>query len=333
LIWQTESNKMRATPVEINWHSGLSIYASEQFLKAVGDEYGWLGGTHDSGKLLCILPYTIIKKVIVRMVRFRVETIPLEEELEVEEEKSFLNSAVEYFRSYGADIIIPATTNTIFRTYPNGAIAAPYGTFIIDLFQPEKNLWDNLHSKHRNVIRNAIKKGVQILSGMEYVDMAYRLISDTFKRSVLPFMEYDSFKRMVNGLDKYVRIFVADYQGAIQACAVIPFSNHSAYYVYGGTCPEPLTGAANLLQWEAIRYFRALGVNRYDFCGVRINPEKGSKQAGLMMFKERFGPRLVRGYMWKCSLNPLKSAVYSLGVRLFRGGDIVDAERHKLASS
>ncbi len=55
------------------------------------------------------------------MVRFRVETIPLEEELDVQEEKSFLNSAVEYFRSIGADMIIPATTNTIFRTYPDGA--------------------------------------------------------------------------------------------------------------------------------------------------------------------------------------------------------------------
>jgi len=324
---------MRTRPIGINWHPGLSIYASEQFLKAVGDDYGWLGGIDDSGKLLCILPYTIIKKTFVRMVRFRVETIPLGEELEVEEEKSFLNGAVEYFRSSGADIIIPATTNTIFHAYPNGAIAAPYGTYIIDLFQPEKNLWDNMHSKHRNVIRNAIKKGVQILSGMEHVDTAYRLIRDTFKRSALPFMSYDSFMRMVKGLDKYVRIFVADYQGIVQSCAVIPFSDYSAYYVYGGTCPEPLTGAANLLQWEAFRYFRALGVKHYDFCGVRINPEKGSKQAGLMMFKERFGPRLMQGYMWKFSLNTLKSAAYSLGVRLFRGGDIVDAERHKLTSS
>ena len=78
---------MRAMRVEIDWHHGLSIYASEQFLKAVGDEYGWLGGIDDSGKLRCILPYTIIQKAMVRMVRFRVATIPLGDELEVEEEK------------------------------------------------------------------------------------------------------------------------------------------------------------------------------------------------------------------------------------------------------
>ena len=53
------------------------------------------------------------------MVRFRVETIPLEGELDVQKEKSFLNSAIDFFRSIGADMVIPATTNTIFRTYPD----------------------------------------------------------------------------------------------------------------------------------------------------------------------------------------------------------------------
>lgn len=323
---------MRAIPVEINWNSELSVYASEQYLKAVSDEYGWIGGTDPSGKFRCILPYTIIRKAMVRMVRFRVETIPMGEELTAQEEKTFLNSVIEYFRSIGADIIIPATTNTIFRTYPDGAVAAPYGTHIIDLSQPEDTLWDKLHSKHRNVIRNAKKKGVQVLNGIEHADTAYRLVRDTFKRSALPFMGYDAFMRMVLGLGQNVKVFIADYQGSIQGCAVIPFSNHSAYYVYGGSIPEPLTGAMNLLQWEAIRQFHDLGVRRYDFCGVRINPEKGSKQAGLMMFKERFGPQLFQGYMWKCSLNPLKSAVYSVAIRLLRKGDIVDAERHKLSN-
>ena len=87
------------------------------------------------------------------MVRFRVETISLGGELEVQEEKAFLNSAVEYFRSTGADMIIPATTNTIFRTYPDGAVAAPYGTYIIDLSQPEETLWSNLNSRHRRKVR------------------------------------------------------------------------------------------------------------------------------------------------------------------------------------
>jgi lipid II:glycine glycyltransferase (peptidoglycan interpeptide bridge formation enzyme) len=266
------------------------------------------------------------------MVRFRVETIPVGGDREVGEEKAFLNSAVEYFRFHGADMIIPATTNTIFRTYPDGAVAAPYGTYVIDLSQPEEILWSNLHPKHRNVVRNAMKKGVEIRSGLGYLNTAYELVRDTLKRSRLGFMSYEKFKRFVLGLGENVKIFVADYEGVTQGCAVVPFSSHGAYYLYGGSISGPLSGATNLLQWEAIRLFRGLGVKRYDFVGVRINPEKGSKQEGLMIFKERFGGQLVQGYMWKYSLHPMKFGVYSLAVRYLKGGDIVDQERHKLKS-
>ena len=331
-VTERRASTLKVVPTKIEWHRGLSIYASEPFLKSTGDEYGWLAGVDEAGIKRCILPYTIVRKTTVRMVRFRVETIPLVDDFEVEEEKSFLNSAIEYFRSIGAHMVIPGTTNAIFRTYPDGAIAAPYGTFLIDLTQSEETLWNNVHSKHRNVIRNAGKKGVRVVSGLEHVNTAYNLVQETFKRSAMPFMSRDSFKRMVDALGEQVRVLVADYQGTIQGAAVIPFSNFRAYYVYGGTTAEPLTGASNMLQWEAIRYFRNLGVKSYDFCGVRINPEKGSKQAGLMMFKERFGPKLIQGFMWKQSLAPLKSAVYSLGVRLLRGGDIVDREHHKLGA-
>jgi lipid II:glycine glycyltransferase (peptidoglycan interpeptide bridge formation enzyme) len=85
----------------------------------------------------------------------------------------------------------------------------------------------------------------------------------------------------------------------------------------------------NLLTWEAMRSFRAEGVKRYDFVGTRINPEPGSKQEGLKMFKERFGGDLMQGYMWKCSIAPFKYLAYNLASRLLRGGDIVDQERNR----
>lgn len=324
---------MKVKQIKIDWHPGLSIYASEPFLKAVGDEYGWIGGFDDTEKLRCILPYTIIRKAIFRMVRFRVETIPVGEGVDIQEEKAFLNSAMEYFRSIGADMIIPATTNTIFRTYPDGAIAAPYGTFIIDLTHPEDVLWGNLNASHRRKVRLALKQDVRIRTGMEYVKQAYDLVRDTFKRSRMPFMRFDTFNKMVRSLGNNIKIAVAEHKGMIQGCTVVPFSPHSAYYVYGGSIPEPVTGATNLLHWETIRHFKEIGVRRYDFVGVRINPEKTSKQAGLLEYKKRFGGQLVQGYMWKYSIHPLKYAIYSQVVRLMRGGDIVDHEHHKLSDA
>lgn len=321
---------MRATPVSINWHSGLPIFASEPFLKAVGDEYGWLGGIDDSGKCRCILPYTIIRKAIFRMVRLRVETIPLDGELDVQEEKSFLNSAIEYFRSIRADIIIPGTNNVIFRIYPDGADVAPYGSYIIDLTQPEEVLWRNIDRIMRQNINSARKEGVSIRNGVGELGKAYKLIVDTFKRSKIPFMSYEAFKRYVLGLGENGKLLIADYKGVVQSCVVFGFSNYCAYAIYAGNIPNLHQGANKLLYWEAICLFKKLGVGFYDFVGARINPEKGSKQEGINLLKKRFGAKLIQGYMWKYPLRPVGSFAYSLGVRFLRGGDIVDNERHKM---
>jgi hypothetical protein len=323
-------DNLKASPVKITWHPGLSIYASESFLKLSGNEYGWLGGIDVSGKVRCVLPYTIIKKPGFRIVRFRVETILFDGELNLPEEKAFLNSALSYFRVTGADMIIPPTTNTIFRTYPDGAIAAPYGTYIIDINQPEESLWSNLNSTYRKKIRNSIRNGVEIRNGFEHLNTCYKLIQNTLKPSKLGFMPFDEFKRLVIGLGENVKVLVAYYKGNIQGCTIFPFSSYSAYSLYGGKIPEAETGAMNFLNWEAIRQFQQQGVKRFDFVGVRIDPEKGSKQEGIKTFKQRFGGELIQGYMWKYSFRPIKFALYSIAVRLLRGGDIVDQERRKL---
>lgn len=321
---------IRANKIPISWNPDLSIYASESFLKSVGDNYGWIGGFDDADQLRCILPYTIIKKLNISMVRFRVETIPASGDLSIHEEKEFLNSVVEFCRVIGADMIIPATTNTVFRTYPDGAIAAPYGSYIIDLSLDHEKLWTNISHKYRKEIRSARNKGVQIKNGMEYLDAAYALIRNTFKRSDLPFISHSDFKRMVEGLGEYAKVVVADYEGEAQSCTVYHFSNYSAYAVHGGSVPHPITGAMKLLQWEAILDFQSLGVNRFDFVGSRINPDKGSKQEGILLFKQYLGGNPVQGYMWKYPFSKIKYAIYSHAIRYQRGGDIVDQEQHKL---
>jgi hypothetical protein len=323
---------MKVAPVDIDWHPGLPIFACESHLKSVGDEYGWIGGFNDSGKLCCVLPYTIIRKAIFRMVRFRVGTILLDQELDEINEKSFLNSAIGYFRSIGADLIIPGTNNAIFRTYPDGADAAPYGSYVIDLSQSEDILWRNIERITRQNIKSAQKKGVTIRTGGERLDAVYERIRDTFKRSKVSFMSYGAFERYVDGLGANCKIMVADYQGVPQSFVLFAYSEYCAYAVYAGNLANQFQGANKLIYWEAIRFFKELGVQRYDFVGARIAPEKGSKQDGINSLKRRFGAKLKQGYMWKYPLRPVSFMAYNLAVRLLRGGDIVDNERHKMDS-
>ena len=321
---------MKARQIEICWNSDLPIFASEPFLRAVSDEYGWIAGVDESGEPRCILPYTLIRKMGTRLARFRIETIPLVEDFDLAEENLFLTNAVEYLRSLGADIIIPATTNTIFRTYPAGADAAPYGSYVIDLCQDEAVLWRGIDRITRQNINTAQKSGVSVSSGVENLDASYQLIKDTFGRSRLPFMRLESFKRFVQSLGENGTIMTAVYQGVIHSCVLFAFSRYCAYAVYGGNIAHQHQGANKLLHWEAIRSFSKMGVRRYDFVGARIDPSKGSKQDALSSFKRHLGGKLRQGYMWKYTIRPLRALSYSLGVTILRGGDIVDKERHKM---
>ncbi|RPI98071.1 MAG: peptidoglycan bridge formation glycyltransferase FemA/FemB family protein, partial [Spirochaetales bacterium] len=290
---------MKVKPIPVRWQPGMSIFASESFLKAVGDEYGWLGGVSETGELLCILPYTLIRKMFLRMVRFRTETIIISEKLEILEEKKFLEEAMRYFRTRGADLIIPASNNAIFRTYPAGGKAAPYGSYIIDLNKTEEQLWKNIDRITRQNIKTAQKNGVQIVTDFDRLNDVHRHVRDTFRRSKLPFMNLDSFERYIKGLGPNGIILAAIYNGVVQSCVVFAFSEYCAYAIYAGNSPDQYPGANKLLYWEAIRLFRSMGVRRYDFMGARIDPEKGSKQEALAQFKKRFGAELKRGFMWK----------------------------------
>ncbi|HOQ59912.1 MAG TPA: GNAT family N-acetyltransferase [Vicinamibacterales bacterium] len=321
---------MHVAPIEIRWNPELPVFAKEEFLRAVGDEYGWLGGFDEPGSLRCFLPYTIIRKGTLRLVRFRVETIPCAGGLAVEEERAFLNGVVDHFRRQRADIIIPGANNAIFRTYPDGADAAPYGTYVIDLRQPEEVIWRRVDRITRQNITTAQRDGVSIREGLEFLEPAYDLVRETFSRSKMGFMSRASFIRFAEGLGEQGRLFAAHYKGEPQSYCLFGFSTHSAYAIYAGNVSRQHQGSNKLLYWEAARRFRELGVAALDFAGARIRADKGSKQDGINAFKRRLGAGLIQGYMWKLALRPWRASVYAVGVRLLRGGDIVDQERHKL---
>jgi hypothetical protein len=323
---------VKAVHAEIQWKDSMPVFAKESFLKAVGDEYGWIAGVDSAGNQLCVLPYVVTRERGINLGRFRVETVPLVADLELEEEKEFLRSSLALLKSRGVDIIIPATTNAVFRVYPEGADAAPYGSYFVDLTVEEEALWKNIERITRQNIKSAQKNGVVVHDGAQSMDASYELIKETFGRSRLPFMKRESFYRYVDGLGENGKLLVAERGDELQSCVVFASSKYCTYAVYGGNREDQVPGANKLLHWEAMRQFRESGALRYDFVGARINPEKGSKADAINSFKRRLGGKLRQGYIWKSALKPLRSFAYTAGVRLLRGGDIVDRERPKMKS-
>ena len=311
------------------WDPSLPVFARESFLRAVSDEAGWLAGFSDSGDRRCILPFTIVRRASLRMVRFRTEVIRLTPDLSIEHERQFLGQCLECFRNMKADCVIPASTNAVFRAFPEGAAAVPYGSYVIDLRAEEDMLWRRMDKILRQNIKTAMRDGVLVRPAQELVDPAYDSICMTFARSRLPFMNRAAFRRYVEGLGEGGLLLLAEYKGVPQSYVLFGFSLYAAYAIYAGNAGLGHQGAHKLLHWEAMKLFRSQGVERYDFVGARVAPTPGSKQDALAAFKRRYGSTLKEGFIWKCPIRPVRYWMYNLAARLRSGGDIVDQERRR----
>ena len=333
---------LEVSTAEVRWSEELPIFCSDRFLRTISGEYGWIEGRDESGRRRCVLPFCVIHRGGMQLVRFTAQTVSIGSELTLDAEKSFLNAVVEIFRRRKADLILPPTFASLFRTFPDGAIAAPYGTYVVDLSQDESTLWKAVHPKHRNMVRSAERLGLRVRLAPDSIDMAARLVEGSFERSAHRFIDRmrlkfrfsrDSIVAEVQSLGDNVAVLVAEGDGQIQAAAIVPFSEPCAYYMHGGSAAGARPGAMNLLQWEIMKHFKAIGVHSYNFVGARLEPVPGSKHEGIVNFKKRFGGSLTRGFMWKYVLTPSKVWMYMLASKFRSGGDVVDQEKHKLWAS
>lgn len=260
--------------------------------------------------------------------------------LPVEDEKRFLNDFVKTISDQKfADRITQGENFAIFHATPTNSISAPFGTYYLDLSsKTEDELFAGLHSKHRNVIRNAEKNAVELRYGKEVLDDFYDLHSSTSKRSELYCPSKKYFENYLDMLKSSVVCGVAYKNGIPLGGLLVPYSKFGAFYVYGASAGTiSVTGAINYLHWNLICELKKQGVRRYDFVGARLSDVSGSKLDGIQQFKERFGATLEEGFLWKIDINPMKGKIfdYLLNFKLKLRShppllDIIDQERKKV---
>ncbi len=309
----------------------LPILAAKEYLNYKSDNYGWFL----SEKF--VLPFYITKKLIFKRLFFTTEVVYLTK-ASIEEEKLFLNDVIKISKLKKIDIIDVPQVNAIFNTYPDNSTFTQFGTYIADLALSEEELFNNLHPKHRNVIRKAMKDGVIIKNSHEYLKECYDIIKSTYSRQKKSFLTLKEFEELKTYLNENVSFYIALKDNIIQGCAVLLWNTgHSSFYLFGGSIISPYGGSLNLLHWQAMLDMKKSNVKWYDFFGARIKPEEGSKLEGIQRFKERFGGVLKTGYLWKCSLNPFKAVLFKIVYKIFcliKGikytNDIIDQEKEKV---
>ena len=271
------------------------VFATKEFLSHKSNDYGWF-----VDKEFC-LPYYVEKKLFFKYITFPHEIISLVESSESENKIKFLNSVMNTIKTElkYIDFIIQSPSNVLFGEYPDNAVYCEFGSYKIDLSLAEEELFSNLHSKHRNVVRKAIKENVTIKRGTEYKNEALFLVQETMKRQNMAFVSDASFYSEFNEISDNIECYVAVKDGVNQGSAIIYWSKDRAYYIHGGSIEKPYGGSINLMHWEIIKDMKSKGVKNYDFVGARIEPTAGSKLEGIQRFKSRFGAVMDRGYLWK----------------------------------
>ena len=261
------------------------------------------------------------------------------ERLSKQQELEFLNKWVSFISDAKlADRVVQAENFAVFKTAPKKTISAPFGTYYLNLEKnTEEDLFQKVHVKHRNVIRNAEKNGVELRYGKDCIEDFYSLYKQTMKRSNMYYQDIFYFKQFYNSIPQNIVCGVAYFNGIPQGGLFIPYTKFGSFYLYGASNEKiEINGSINYLHWNTIKLLKKEGVRRYDFVGARLSNVSGTKLEGVQQFKKRFGAELEEGFLWKIDLNKNKCDIYDtlLSVKTRLKGkeiplDIIDQENRK----
>jgi lipid II:glycine glycyltransferase (peptidoglycan interpeptide bridge formation enzyme) len=90
-------------------------------------------------------------------------------------------------------------------------------------------------------------------------------------------------------------LFLAKYNEEVLASWILFVYKNILYYPYGSSSiSHRETMASNLMMWEAIKFGKKLGLEKFDMWGaLSNNPDKNDPWYGFHRFKEGYGPKHI----------------------------------------
>ena len=166
-------------------------------------------------------------------------------------------------------------------------------TWTLDLSLSEKDLLMGMRKTTRNLIRRAMKEGVEIKTGTSdrEIEIFYDLYKETVKKHNFTPFSLTYLKNQTNTFKNTgsVKVFTAWHRGEAIASAIIIFYGNSAFYHHGASIQSKIP-AAYLLQWGEIREAKRRGHKYYNFWGIiKEDATANHPWAGITLFKKGFG--------------------------------------------
>lgn len=165
----------------------------------------------------------------------------------------------------------------------------PLGNTIAMDLSTRENIWTNLISKNRNMIRKAKKNGVKVYNGRNPMlfgefQKIYNMTMDKDNAESYYYFKNEFYSSILNDLPYNTQIFYAEYEGKIIAAAIMLAANGKMNYHLSGSLKEfSSLAATNLILYEAANWGTENGY-RTLYLGGGV----GSGEDSLYKFKKAF---------------------------------------------
>lgn len=198
----------------------------------------------------------------------------------------------------------------------------PQHTLVLNLDKEEDELLKEMKPKGRYNIKLAAKKGVEVSVAnpkkikqfQKDLNDFFSILEETTNRDGFRGHNKNYYKNMLETLGNNSKLYLARLNGQILAATIVTFFKDTATYYYGASSNSHRNlMAPYLLQWQAIKDAKKMGLKVYDFLGISPDNNKKHPWHGVTAFKLKFGGEKInytspQEYIFK----PILYIVYKL---------------------
>jgi lipid II:glycine glycyltransferase (peptidoglycan interpeptide bridge formation enzyme) len=173
-------------------------------------------------------------------------------------------------------------------------------TVLVDLSSTEDDLLARMKQKTRYNIRLAARKGVIVRKGtLTDLEMLYQMYVETALRDGFTIRGLDYYrnvwKTFMSQDDPTCQPLIAEVNGEPVAGVMVFCFAGTAYYLHGMSRAVHRNKMPNyLLQWEAMKFAKALGCSTYDLWGAPEIFDESDSMWGVFRFKRGLGGEVFR---------------------------------------
>lgn len=214
--------------------------------------------------------------------------------LNAETENLLLQEAVSIVNKYHVDYLEIRGLYKLDKTLPTSEHKI---SLTIELSSDPEIIWKAFSTKHRNDIRRAYKKGLEIkVGGYDMLDVFYKVLSESWRDLGTPIYKKKYFEDIVAGFPDLIKIFVVYHQDVPVATAFNGYYKNTVEGMWAGILTKfRQLHPTYVLYWEMIRHACKNGFTNYHLGRTSVH-------SGGEFFKKKWHAETKQLY-WQYYMN------------------------------